>query len=218
MTFGPDIVLRCPGCNTLFLRHTLGSGNTIGAKLWSDGYYFAPMFPIPPVIEWCVECKRWFFIEDAEELFSLPMGKDFGEGMEIGVQDYKKAKDYQEAIESFSLQGMRGMERELILRTRLLWEQNDFPRHFPADKPNEPKDKPTIENLESIAETAEYLSQYSLAAEAYRELGDFRRSFDMIERARRVGGTEDILASLAEIEREAKNRVTDVFLLSGIET
>ncbi|HPU52938.1 MAG TPA: hypothetical protein PK359_15370 [Burkholderiaceae bacterium] len=67
-TPGPDHFFSCPHCKTVLRRWTLGSGNTMGATLWSDGLLDAPMLPEPITVTRCPACRKAFFIDDAEDL------------------------------------------------------------------------------------------------------------------------------------------------------
>ncbi|RKG90695.1 hypothetical protein D7W82_03060 [Corallococcus sp. CA049B] len=72
MVPGPDIVLACPRCGAIHRRHSLASGNTFGAVLWTDGWRDAPMLPLPPVVSRCTACQRVFWLDRAHELGRLP--------------------------------------------------------------------------------------------------------------------------------------------------
>jgi hypothetical protein len=65
---GPDQIIACPKCSRPLRRHTLSSGNTFGAVLWSDGKQVAPMLPEMPVVSKCGHCSGIFWVEDAETL------------------------------------------------------------------------------------------------------------------------------------------------------
>lgn len=42
---GPTIIIACPLCGQYAKKRTIISGNTFGAKLWSDGKRISPMLP-----------------------------------------------------------------------------------------------------------------------------------------------------------------------------
>lgn len=67
-TPGPDHFFSCPHCKTVLRRWTIGSGNTFGSTLWSDGYLDAPMLPRAVQATRCPSCAKAFFVEDAEDL------------------------------------------------------------------------------------------------------------------------------------------------------
>jgi hypothetical protein len=67
-TPGPDHFFSCPHCKAVLRRWTIGSGNTFGSTLWSDGYLDAPMLPRAVQATRCPSCAMAFFVEDAENL------------------------------------------------------------------------------------------------------------------------------------------------------
>jgi len=52
---GPTIIRRCSACTKLIEQFTLNSGNTIGARFWTDGKRDAPMLPDEL---WLVKCQQ----------------------------------------------------------------------------------------------------------------------------------------------------------------
>ncbi len=67
MTPGPTLILQPKGCRTPLQCRTIGSGNTFGARFWTDGKREAPMLPDEPsllkhpteaVLFWRNECKE----------------------------------------------------------------------------------------------------------------------------------------------------------------
>jgi hypothetical protein len=67
-TPGPDHFFSCPHCKAVLRRWTIGSGNTFGSTLWSDGYLHAPMLPRAVQAARCPSCAKAFFVDDAEDL------------------------------------------------------------------------------------------------------------------------------------------------------
>ena len=67
-TPGPDQFFSCPHCKAVLRRWTIGSGNTFGSTLWSDGYLHAPMLPRAVQATRCPSCAKVFFVEDADNL------------------------------------------------------------------------------------------------------------------------------------------------------
>jgi hypothetical protein len=56
MLAGPDQIVACPHCKALAKYMTLMSGNTFGARVWTDGKQDAPMLPHPPAVVKCRQC------------------------------------------------------------------------------------------------------------------------------------------------------------------
>jgi len=71
MTEGPTMVYKCPKCKEAVRRISLLSGNTFGAKCFSDGKRTAPMLPEFPAIVKCGKCGGFFWLENGEKDESL---------------------------------------------------------------------------------------------------------------------------------------------------
>lgn len=71
MVPGPVDVLACPRCGALQLHGTLASGNTFGARWWSDGKLEAPMLPVFSPVGRCTSCGGFFWLERAERVGEL---------------------------------------------------------------------------------------------------------------------------------------------------
>lgn len=65
---GLDIILECPGCEKPVSQMTLLSGNTFGARYWTDRKIEAPMMLDIPWLVKCPECAFLFWADEAEEL------------------------------------------------------------------------------------------------------------------------------------------------------
>lgn len=70
---GPDQIIACPSCKTLAKYATLLSGNTFGARVWTDGKQEAPMLPQPPPVVKCRHCAACFWLVDAEPVGELDL-------------------------------------------------------------------------------------------------------------------------------------------------
>lgn len=68
---GITYVRGCPGCGGAILQHTLASGNTFGARFWTDGWMEAPMLPDRPWLVKCGKCVTLFWIDEARQLAKL---------------------------------------------------------------------------------------------------------------------------------------------------
>jgi hypothetical protein len=169
MTFGPDLLIRCPGCRNIYIRNSVGSENSLGARYWSDGWNDAPMMPIPPLVAWCEWCHTWFFIEDAEPLVELPFGTEPGEHKVIPVSDSLDVEAYRSVLkQSWS------KEREILLRIRLMWGYNHTLRQDRYRK--DPATVESHDNLERLADLLDSNRDLLMLAEVHRELGEFPRA------------------------------------------
>lgn len=62
---GPDLVVACPSCGRRAKVPSLRSGNTVGARRFTDGKMDAPLLPRRGPITRCRACGRLFFWGDA---------------------------------------------------------------------------------------------------------------------------------------------------------
>lgn len=76
MILGPDLFYKCPVCGANLHSYSLRSGNTFGAKVYSDGKMFAPMLPEYPNITKCGGCGTILMLSRlepfSEETLSYP--------------------------------------------------------------------------------------------------------------------------------------------------
>jgi hypothetical protein len=70
MTIGPRLIFECPACKRLVFQPTLGSGNTIDAKRYSDGKVIAPFFPSFADLVRCQGCSIFFRLSTLKPLGS----------------------------------------------------------------------------------------------------------------------------------------------------
>jgi len=68
---GKDKIIQCPACDHKFRQQTIMSGNTLGAKIWTDGKQEAPMLPEGIVLSFCNNCNQYLWVEDAEVIEEL---------------------------------------------------------------------------------------------------------------------------------------------------
>jgi ribosomal protein L7/L12 len=65
---GPTHIIGCPSCRAPHRLGSLMSGNTSGARWWSDGKREAPMLPSSPLVTRCHGCGRYFWLSRGEPL------------------------------------------------------------------------------------------------------------------------------------------------------
>ena len=70
MTPGPTNIYECPSCKRLVGRPSLASGNSIGARRYSDGKVAAPFFPIFADLVRCQGCSEFFRLSTLKALGS----------------------------------------------------------------------------------------------------------------------------------------------------
>ncbi len=187
---GPDIVIECPKCEVLARYFTLTSGNTFGARRWTDGKVIAPMSPNPPAITRCRDCGHYYWLSDAKEIGEIPMLER--EPVDI-PSAWKKAKHVRELSESEYLEAIRtgaasSREQQLHLRICAWWASNDPLRsqeknavHRTQTAP--PRSVEAIMNLEHLLDLLDIGNPYQrfMRAEALRELGRYDDAIRLLE-------------------------------------
>jgi hypothetical protein len=171
---GTTIVKKCKECEGYIEKKTISSGNTCAATFWTDGKIDAPMLPSQPLLAICPFCGVKLWIDEQEEVGSIdPWSND--------TNDYNSKpytvpllKDYIEVLESYPL----NREKEKYLRRRVWWASNDIRR----ETNKHPFTSDETKNLHSLLVLLDESSDEErlMKAEILRELGDFKKSIDML--------------------------------------
>lgn len=169
---GKDEYYKCPDCGTLLVQATIMSGNTFGAKFYSDGKQIAPMLQNFPVISKCEDCERIFWLNET----NITKNEDDKYAKKA---EFLLLADYFKALE---LDENKNQENEVALRL-LIWRLfNDRVREnlFIFKNPN---DKQKYEdNIKRLLEIFEPKNQSDVIihAELFRNIEDFDESFVLI--------------------------------------
>jgi len=167
---GPVEIIQCPYCDQKFKQSTMMSGNTIGAKFWTDGKREAPMLPDSIALTFCGACSQYFWIDDAEVIDEVEP-----DGYKYQDLDYLKALTLEQYIDSFQKIEIRSDQDTFFLLRQIWWKYNDY---FRED--NEAELSPNIKRV--IPELLDKLldnfdenedEHLLLKGELLRELGSF---------------------------------------------
>jgi len=170
MTPGTPEIIRCPSCEYLQQRETLRSGNTFGAKFYSDGKCEAPMLPQFPHFVKCPECKSFFKIAP-----DVVVEKNQTRKPNIPFVSFLTTDEYLQAISSGLL---NGNENDILsLRIELWRTYNDAVR----DGQNELAEKELYEDncrkiLSSATNEPNDDEMCLMCAEMWRNIGEFDKS------------------------------------------
>jgi hypothetical protein len=124
---GPDKIVACPQCESLAKYMTLRSGNTFGARVWSDGKQVAPMLPRPPPVVKCHNCAECYWLADAKEVGTLePWGNERGQvdpawATAPMVEEPAETEYYQALQRGLAIDS----QQERTLRVLAWWRRND---------------------------------------------------------------------------------------------
>jgi hypothetical protein len=158
------IVRECPHCKVHVVEEDTLSGNTVGAKIYTDGKREAKMLPDHPALVKCPVCGGLFWVEEAVK---VDMGFDAAEGKLPIIAP--SAKEIQDFLAGSTL----AEDKEFYLRLRLWWKANDAWRYVPDAKPAFSPER--VKNLDALSALFdESLPGHRiLKAEIARELGNF---------------------------------------------
>jgi hypothetical protein len=158
------IVRECPHCKAHVVEEDPLSGNTVGAKIFTDGKREAKMLPDHPALVKCPVCGGLFWVEEAVK---VDMGFDAAEGKQQVM-----APSGQELLVYLAGADLP-KEKEVYLRLRAWWAANDawrgIPNPKPAFSPEQVKNLDALSALMAESEPGERI----LKAEIARELGRF---------------------------------------------
>ena len=122
---GPTILRECSSCGKHIMQHTIGSGNTFGARFWTDGKRDAPMLPDAPWLMKCPHCDTLVWIDEQRQLGEL-------DPSEARARDTDRSADARSALTptledyaGFLEAGVSDKEKERYVRIRTWWAGND---------------------------------------------------------------------------------------------
>jgi hypothetical protein len=167
---------------------TLMSGNTFGARVWTDGRQEAPMMPRPPAVVKCRHCANCYWLADAAEIGRVwRWGKPAPQvdPAWIAAQEVEEPAEaeYYLAVESNLA---RDRKQEKFLRILAWRRHNDAYRHLPPTQERDPipASGACKENLEALVNLLEDANtdDLLLKAEALREMGAFKAARETLDR------------------------------------
>lgn len=184
---GPDRVIACPNCEALHRVPTLISGNTLGARRWTDGKIVAPMLPKPPAFTRCHACAHFFWLSEARRVGEVPLVGPESVPEAWRAAPYVRELGEAEFLEALAAGAAKDREDELNLRTFAWWAANDGLRDLEEASIPEPRPLPerspqAAENLDRLVAMLDEADpvERAMKAEALRELGRFEEALRLL--------------------------------------
>ena len=174
---GPTIIISCPHCGQYAKKRTLISGNTFGAKLWSDGKKIAPMLPDFPNLVVCSKCDQFYWVKDAKKIAE--------------VTNYSEQKDKWSNAEFIEFptfyqyfKALKTIPDERYIRIRIWWSYNDYFRMGKGKEVTQDMLDLNTKNLTALLKLLDESDQNDLLmkAEILRNLGWFEESKLLLDR------------------------------------
>lgn len=177
MTPGPTKILKIANSGSLVKISTINSGNTFGARYWTDGKCEAPMLPDFPQLRSHPTTHELFWVDECEEVASeidwetetLYPEVDYGQTPTL--TDYRQVLDSDTALTE---------KREHYALTHFWWLANDPVRHGENDAARPSDFRERLLRLRQLLDVSNP-DQRIMAAEVARELGDFSAGEELLK-------------------------------------
>ncbi len=207
---GPDIVIACPLCGALAKYRTLMSGNTFGARLWSDGKQIAPMLPARPMFVLCHACHEVYALSDATELGEVPLGPESAKP-EWESAPYVSEPDEAAYYDAIAKCDSNNNDTERMRNMRILtwWSHNDSYRNEKVDDPRADSEDPRWrENAESLlALLGDDMNEQFMGVELLRQLG---RYAEALTRLNSIEGPAEVKRALRALCESGDTQVREL--------
>jgi hypothetical protein len=185
------IVRECPHCKAHVVQEETVSGNTIGAKFYTDGKREAKMLPDHPLLAKCPVCGGLFWVDEVVE---VDTGFDAAKGKQQVL-----APSGKEMLEFLSGPALPA-DKELCVRVSAWRSANDAWRRLPNATPAFSKDQE--QNLKALSDMLDEKepNQRILKAEIAREMGEFDECLGLLSHPfdERYGHAVGFIKKLAE--------------------
>jgi hypothetical protein len=182
---GPDLIYKCPKCGRKAVCGSIRSGNTCGARFYSDGKRIAPMLPEFPYIIKCKGCMTFYWLEEENnigeyEYWDNKNGKNTFKGEDI---DRARFLSLNEHVEAINLKIYNTVSEERFLRVRLWWAFNDNYREGGEIILNNDDRDIYESNCVKLIEISDKneIDEKIRCAELYRNLGDYVECKNILE-------------------------------------
>lgn len=216
---GPPLLVSCPNCGAEKSLMTIISGNTFGARQWSDMYQYAPMLPSLSPIQKCYECGGYFLLSKAKHRYAEE-DEDVEYCGDTGRLTYKEMKEALVLLNDSSLT----KDEELGIRLEFLHRYNDAFRVFEGnyleweieedlmkrDKKDMKLHKSNLKALITLLDASND-EEIPLIAELYRESGCFDKCIAILSSYR---PKDDYLREFVYyLIKEAEEKNDKIFLI-----
>lgn len=179
MILGPAIIKQCSACSKLIKQFTIQSGNTFGAKFWTDGKHEAPMLPDQPWLVICPHCHAPLWINELEPLGESNLWGKWNDNFTDALH-YKlpSLDDYFSSLK----QGVNESWKERYIRLRAWWAGNDLRRNQETDIPMSAREAANLAVFATMLDESD-ADERVIKAEVLRELSHFDEAKELLTSA-----------------------------------
>lgn len=172
-------IVECPNCDSKFKQSTMMSGNTMGAKFWTDGKREAPMLPDGITIAFCGSCNQYFWVDEAEVIDKVEP-----DDYKYPDIDYLEALTLEQYIDAFQKIEIRSDQDRFFLLRQIWWKYNDYYREGNQAEISQNIKKVMPELLEKLLDNFNEKEDDHLLmkGELLRELGRFKAAEEQLSK------------------------------------
>lgn len=217
MMFADPLRLACPRCAATVYQRQLWSGNSLGARYYSDRKREAPMLPTFPSFSKCPKCGELFWVRD------LKPSEDADAPKYGPSESYLDMLDLEETVRFLEEKNDTG-DSELKVRTQLLQLYNDRIR-YRVDQRTRAENEAALwksdadkerwrKNLERVGELTKEIAPDDaiFQAEIARELGRFDEAVAILDAAGKTGDPEGDYEARVVAKMREKCAASDSFV------
>ena len=181
MLQGPNYIYKCPNCDNILRKGSLMSGNTFGAKIFSDGKRIAPMNPEFPDITKCKKCNTIFWLSKLKEIGTFEWGDIVQSNWENADNaEFLNIEDYFRYLNEGHPENE---QEESFIRQLIWWAYNDKKREGQElfiDESDQLRWAENVQKLKKLFNQSD-INQKIMIAEMSRNLGDFENCISIIQ-------------------------------------
>ena len=193
MTPGPTIIRKCSVCGKLIAQRTIASGNTCGARFWTDGKREAPMLPERLWLVKCQHCGAVVWIDEQDEVGEVvPWGAADAKFDGALPYEHPSFADYLAVLGSV----LSDSRKQRYLRLSAWWAGNDTRRRVNGASALNADEAANLRAFMALLDDSDENDRLT-KAEALRELGEYPKSLELLSGPFREG-----LARSASIVRD----------------
>ena len=198
---GPTITRQCSACGQRFAEQTIASGNTFGARFWTDGKRDAPMLPDSPWLVKCRHCCSLVWIDEQIQIEEIEPWGSSDRFPDVLPPSTPTLEDYA----NFLSTGVNEKEKERYVRLRAWWTGNDPRRSSGQSTPLNSFETENLRSFVTLLDEAEENNRI-MKAEAFRELGEFADA----EKLLATNFADELIQSVSLIRDFTQNEITTV--------
>jgi len=205
MQLGNVILIECPECGKNLKNIHVVSANSFGGRFFSDGNFYAPMYPKPINITRCSSCQAIFWVQEARIVGEQITRPELVDNNKVGEICHLNLDDYFRALNM----GMaaKDIEKEFYLRKQIWHKQNELITKKELSQESELY-KENAQKLEVLLNEGNP-DERLMIAEINRNTGNFRKCLRLLEQK----FPDEYLQTVRKMRKKALTRQSKTFEL-----